>query len=157
MLSLVSSSPRVLSILFILCSIADLNSSLLIQSPNSRYLSLTSAASCARFATKRMEQNICLHKRSRRTSPFVIFANNHDSNEEECEAGSKIPCLPPIGASSFDGESSEDMDTINLGGESQNVGFVGQKFELQYTCKICETRNSHKVSRLGTSTVSYLF
>jgi ribosomal protein L44E len=26
---------------------------------------------------------------------------------------------------------------------------VSDKFELQYTCKVCETRNAHRVSRIG--------
>lgn len=54
-----------------------------------------------------------------------------------------IPCLPPIGGSSF------DATAIELGGDAEPVGLVAHKFELQYTCKICETRNSHNVTRLA--------
>ena len=73
---------------------------------------------------------------------------SRNEDDEDTTAESEIPCLPPIGESSFTGESSsatnsadsEDSETIRIGTE---------RFELQYTCKICETRNSHKVSRMG--------
>ncbi len=60
--------------------------------------------------------------------------------EDEKEEG--IPCLPPIGESSYTGEPTlnDDSETLRIGSE---------KFELQYTCKVCETRNFHKVSRMG--------
>jgi len=31
----------------------------------------------------------------------------------------------------------------------ETTSFVAPKFELQYTCKVCETRNTHRVSRLA--------
>jgi hypothetical protein len=55
-----------------------------------------------------------------------------------------FPQLPPIGESSFGTVPLEDLSS-NL----QPVAFVSDKFELQYTCKVCETRNSHRVSRIG--------
>lgn len=65
-----------------------------------------------------------------------------------------IPCLPPIGDSSFDKNDVRSVSvgekSILLGGPSQKVGKVGgNRFQLQYTCNICETRNSVKVSRMG--------
>jgi len=81
--------------------------------------------------------------------------SGHDKNEKISEGTStseskieedletSFPCLPAIGGSSFD-------NTIKLGDDAKPVAFVGsQKFELQYTCNICETRNSIKVSRLA--------
>lgn len=81
----------------------------------------------------------------------VMFQSKSDGNDSEVENAEEsqnlLPGLPPIGASSYD--STDKSKRANKDG-SQNVGFVGnQKFELQYTCKICETRNVHKVSRIG--------
>lgn len=80
---------------------------------------------------------------------------SRNEDDEDTTAESEIPCLPPIGESSFTGESSsttnsadsEDSETIRIGTE---------RFELQYTCKICETRNSHKVSRMGEWHMHYM-
>lgn len=54
-----------------------------------------------------------------------------------------IPQLPPIGYSSF----GSSIPSIATAQPVANV--VSEKFELQYTCKICETRNFHRVSRIG--------
>jgi len=48
------------------------------------------------------------------------------------------------------GETSKDSEMIRLDGTSQAVNHVGsEEFELQYTCKVCETRNIYKISRMG--------
>ncbi len=104
--------------------------------------------------------------RSRQTTTLVhsssqnegTDANNKDDNKTE--GGSGFLPLPPIGESSFDPESfggkqkydvSGKSTTIALGSDKPTeVAMVGSaKFELQYTCNLCETKNSHKVSRLG--------
>lgn len=65
------------------------------------------------------------------------FGMSNDDDEKETE----IPCLPPIGESSFKGEvTNNDSEVFRIGSE---------KFELQYTCNVCETRNFHKVSRMA--------
>lgn len=66
------------------------------------------------------------------------FGMSNDDDEKETE----IPCLPPIGESSFTGEvtNNDDSEVFRIGSE---------KFELQYTCNVCETRNFHKVSRMA--------
>lgn len=77
--------------------------------------------------------------------------HNNDDKTEDNES-IDIPCLPSIGQSSFTGDTtkSKKSGTMRLDGASHAVGNVGsEKFELQYTCKVCETRNSHKVSRLA--------
>jgi hypothetical protein len=68
-------------------------------------------------------------------------------NEQENSEPTSIPQLPAIGESSFG-----DPSKMNLEDEqSQPVASVmGNKFELQYTCKVCDTRNSNRVSRIGT-------
>jgi hypothetical protein len=85
---------------------------------------------------------------------IVLFSNRSGDNSEHLEPQktSDIPCLPSIGQSSFAGgeTTSNKSGTIRLDGNSHAVGNVGSdRFELQYTCKVCETRNSHRVSRLG--------
>merc|ERR1712129_15395 len=60
--------------------------------------------------------------------------------------GDTIFMLPPVGGSTL---SSTGTDNKSLNERSETpVAFVGShKFELQYTCKICDMRNSIKVSR----------
>lgn len=92
---------------------------------------------------------------------------NNRSNDNESENDSEIAKpllpLPPIGESSYgsipsahdESQSTIDETTgqkkiILNSEEGTKVAQVGSsKFELQYTCNICETRNTHKVSRLG--------
>ena len=74
--------------------------------------------------------------------------NNNDDGEgssSSSSSSSSIPQLPAIGASSFqpDGNNvvtTTDQDVLKDDNESE-TGFVGAKFQLQYTCKVCETRN----------------
>ncbi len=72
-------------------------------------------------------------------------------NDENSDDMDNIPCLPPIGESSFTGDTThKNGEMIRLDGTSHDVCHVGsERFELQYTCNICETRNSHKVSRMA--------
>jgi len=66
-------------------------------------------------------------------------SNESDSDEEREILGS----LPSAGNLSYSGEG-EDRNT---GDSDLSIEFVSRKFELQYTCKICDTRNSHMISR----------
>ena len=87
-----------------------------------------------------------------RATMTTLFMSSKSDNDAEVDAkeDKEIPCLPMIGQSSFSGISSEDSDVIRLDGTKKGVDLVGREtFELQYTCKICETRNSHKVHRMG--------
>jgi hypothetical protein len=67
----------------------------------------------------------------------------HDS--EDMEHDIKIPQLPAIGGSSF---GNPNLSVADL--SSDKPSFVGEKFEIQYTCKVCETRQTNRVSRIGT-------
>ena len=89
--------------------------------------------------------------------------SNDDESENDAHIAKPLLPLPPIGESSYgsipsahdDSQTTIDEATghkkITLNSEEgTKVAQVGSsKFELQYTCNICETRNTHKVSRLG--------
>jgi hypothetical protein len=82
----------------------------------------------------------------------------HGSESPTNQTASLFPLLPPSRMDSEAFGSKTDPNTLTLGGDSQPVAFVAQaKFELQYTCNICETRNSHQVSRLGMFIYLLLF
>lgn len=69
-----------------------------------------------------------------------------DDDRDECgnfESG--IPQLPATGSSSFHNR----LPTISVERDNAGAAFVSPKFELQYTCKVCNTRNCHLVSRIG--------
>lgn len=86
-----------------------------------------------------------------------------NGDEDDVEEFSGIPQLPAFGASSFSNPVAMTEDTMtgscasnsnNADGEAfGKAAFVSPKFKLQYTCNICETRNSHMVSRLGKAMV----
>lgn len=67
--------------------------------------------------------------------------------------------LPPIGESSFWERQDEDNDTVAVPNTSSSSSIsptkyntnivLSRKFHLQYTCKICSTRNTHSLTRLG--------
>jgi hypothetical protein len=89
-----------------------------------------------------------------RSSDDAIGRQDDDDKDEDYRQGTGIPQLPAIGSSSFgtnsvpfDQETAEDDVT---GAKTVVVGsVVAKKFELQYTCNVCETRNCHRVSRLA--------
>ena len=74
---------------------------------------------------------------------------SRDEDGEEYTENKEIPQLPSYGTSSFDERAAVQRKLLDQ--QDTTPAFVGRKFELQYTCKICETRNIHKVSRIGKS------
>lgn len=77
-----------------------------------------------------------------------LLQSRADDDQDETETKSPgIPQLPAIGASSFHHglppNLQEELQNLS------NAAFVSPKFELQYTCKVCNTRNCHLVSRIG--------
>jgi len=83
-----------------------------------------------------------------------------DEEGGEVEASTTgIPQLPAFGGSSF----SNSMDMKNPGASFvrtdenhlTDAAFASPKFKLQYTCNVCDTRNSHMVSRLGKIKISF--
>lgn len=79
--------------------------------------------------------------------------NNDFDDERRTTDGPKMPQLPAIGGSSLGLQAFSSG--IPTGGEGKDTAtkseaaFVGRKFELLYTCNVCETRNSHRVSRIA--------
>lgn len=99
-------------------------------------------------------------------------ASDEDSSTEESEdpkeGGTGFSALPPIGASSFwdrpqdenayaNAYENSDLARSNRSKNSKTNGIiisdqtnlVSPKFQLQYTCKVCSTRNSHSVTRMA--------
>lgn len=94
---------------------------------------------------------------------IVVLQNSDDHEDTDAPTSEEtgIPQLPAIGASSFlsDQQPSASTTSIPVAKSSDKeessskgtfVGVVAPKFQIQYTCKVCETRNSHMVSRVGT-------
>mmetsp|Transcript_119 Transcript_119/g.178 ORF Transcript_119/g.178 Transcript_119/m.178 type:complete len:208 (+) Transcript_119:61-684(+) len=69
----------------------------------------------------------------------------HGRSSEESEP---IPMLPPAGLIQPRPISEFTSGTTPLN-DSPAPHVVSPKVELQYTCNICETRNSHQMSRLA--------
>lgn len=92
------------------------------------------------------------HRSTTNPNTALSAANDEHGNDNDVDDDNTVNgrfLLPPIGGSSSDGELPDRLR--NKEGERKTpVAFVGSgKFEMQYTCKLCETRNSHKVSRLA--------
>jgi len=116
------------------------------------------------LSVTRYNQLAYQHKKSKEAQPGsnILYASSEKDDAVDTEEQTGVPCLPPIGESSFNGKTSKDSETIRLDGTSHDVNHVGsEKFELQYTCKVCETRNIHSVSRMGeyntTHTLQFIF
>ena len=89
------------------------------------------------------------HLKARSRRRHGRFSDHYDDDEdEEPESAPKnlvgIPQLPGIGFSSFGSTSATKSEE-----EPVNAAFVARKFQLQYTCNVCETRNCHLVSRVA--------
>jgi hypothetical protein len=83
-------------------------------------------------------------------------SDDDDATARGNRGSGEIPQLPAIGASSFHSRSSvtsSSSTTFDATNNNSNTAFVGSNFQLQYTCKVCETRNCHIVSRIGRYTV----
>lgn len=76
-----------------------------------------------------------------------ILAQNSDDQGEPESMG--MPQLPPC----QDQRTRSDSDSMwsHSGGNTVQLGpFVAsKKFQLQYTCNVCETRNTNSVSRVA--------
>lgn len=62
------------------------------------------------------------------------------SNDNDQDSGRLVPQLPA---------SSSRAPSAPSSSSSIPTALVGSKFEIQYTCGVCETRNCHRVSRIA--------
>ena len=79
-----------------------------------------------------------------------------DEEEADTEVSVGIPQLPAFGSSSFSTPTEvNDHTSLPSFGLARESGpaFASPKFKLQYTCNVCDTRNSHMVSRLGKTMI----
>ena len=97
------------------------------------------------------------HSTEFRPVTTTLTQTNDDAEESSFvkkDESSSIPLLPHFGSSSqstfnpFDGtlphlQPQEDTDP------AVKKYVANRKFELQYTCNVCDTRNCHKVSRVA--------
>ena len=81
-----------------------------------------------------------------------VYAKDADATDSDTKT-EELPflALPGAGGSSFDPLSSENRfgPMAQEGKDLKAAKFVSDKFELQYTCKRCDTRNNNKVSRIA--------
>ena len=89
---------------------------------------------------------------------IILYASDTDSEQsDDDEEENQAFALPAIGSSSFwdkaDGKTSSTSDlTDNKNGiiiSNEYASVVSKKFKIQYTCKKCDTRNEHSVTRLA--------
>jgi len=69
--------------------------------------------------------------------------NNNDGGDSVDTSG-EIPQLPAF-------QSHKTGPAAEPEGEFQKPFVASRKFQLQYTCNVCETRNKHSVSRIAYS------
>ena len=88
--------------------------------------------------------------------PMTLSARPDDDGGEDFLKEKKAPGLPQLphfGSSSQSTFNPFDGTLPHLKPEEQDPEVkhyvANRKFELQYTCNVCETRNCHKVSRVA--------
>eukprot|EP00578_Thalassiosira_sp_NH16_P028924 CAMPEP_0181094748 /NCGR_PEP_ID=MMETSP1071-20121207/10156_1 /TAXON_ID=35127 /ORGANISM="Thalassiosira sp., Strain NH16" /LENGTH=267 /DNA_ID=CAMNT_0023177093 /DNA_START=87 /DNA_END=890 /DNA_ORIENTATION=- len=116
----------------------------------------------------------CIHYSHLRESFTVRHAAADDSSSEESEnsteGGLGFTALPAIGASSFWDRPQDETNNVHVNAStnsdlarpgagkdtkensiiiSEHTNLVSAKFKIQYTCKVCSTRNSHSVTRIA--------
>lgn len=115
-------------------------------------LVLLSAAFLARFSAS----FVFSPHRNPALRPMTLAARagdegGEDSLKEGKESG--LPLLPHFGSSSQSMFNPFDGTLPHLKPQEQDPEVkqyvANRKFELQYTCNVCETRNCHKVSRVA--------
>jgi DNL zinc finger len=77
-----------------------------------------------------------------------LHMNDDDDDDDDFECTDRrvsdvIPQLPPIGSS----RSSKNPTSLSKNDDKPFV--ANHKFQIQYTCNICETRNTNTISRLA--------
>lgn len=88
--------------------------------------------------------------------PMTLQLNSNEDDAQEAAQNEQtgLPMLPHFGSSSqsmfdpFDG-TLPHLTPQEKEEESLKQYVANRKFELQYTCNVCDTRNCHKVSRIA--------
>jgi hypothetical protein len=88
-----------------------------------------------------------------KTTSLTARRRNWRNEEDPLQRreGDEIPQLPAFRGYRFASPNmaSSSSSSGSGGGSANKPAFVNRKLELQYTCKVCETRNCHKVSRIA--------
>ena len=113
-------------------------------------------------ATSQCDAFMTLHHSRPSTTHLLSASQDDTANSDPDEPQEEPPspfALPPIGASSYcdsnrdsannDGMSMDNLSEISNGIKISADQIASRKFQLQYTCKICNTRNSIKVTRIA--------
>ena len=91
------------------------------------------------------------HHKLSHPNPLALAAkDNPDAAADVAAEDLPFLALPGAGGSSFDPLTSGNrLAPVSEGKDLQSSKIVNDKFELQYTCKICDHRNSVRVSRIA--------
>lgn len=103
-------------------------------------------------------RSLCLSATANNDNNDSLKHNDTEAEDGDTNTINGMLLLPQVGESSADesvrskklNNGIENKEESPESSKSVPVAFVGSgKFELQYTCKVCNTRNSNQVSRLG--------
>jgi hypothetical protein len=83
--------------------------------------------------------------RNRRFHP----GDGHESDGTAAMEGRVMPQLLPAGLGSSASMKTAESSLDFTSRPASSTPLVASKFELQYTCNICNTRNKHRVSRIA--------
>ena len=91
------------------------------------------------------------HHKLSHPNPLALAAkDNPDTAADVAAEDLPFLALPGAGGSSFDPLTSGNrLAPVSEGKDLQSSKIVNDKFELQYTCKICDHQNRVKVSRIA--------
>ena len=86
--------------------------------------------------------NVDRHLKNAKRNLLHMNEDDDDVEHTNGRVSDVIPQLPPIGSS----ESSTNPSSLS----NEDKPFVANhKFQIQYTCNICETRNTNTISRIA--------
>lgn len=111
-------------------------------------LLLAAYASCLIASVEAFVQSTSIH--SNRSVLEAKDSRSPSDADSDVQAEDLPLALPGAGGSSFDPLTSGNrLAPVAEGKDLQNSKIVSDKFELQYTCKLCDFRNSNRVSRIA--------
>ena len=155
-------------IIFLSCWIFSLSYSILVITPGLRKMNYSTSTTTTMFSLGLVllvasnlqlsvqgfvPQKLAISLHPPRSHRSVrLFSRKRNKSEQE-ESSPAFPQLPGIGETSVSSlpsnKASANADDDGSTTTSIKGNFVSPKFELQYTCNVCNMRNKHMVSRLG--------